>query len=182
MPATAVTVVEDIPPESPRVSGIDGLLHGAHTEGSRAVRVRAPVPPSPSYRASDHHATSHGGVVRTASGRRLSGRHCTALDPPRSCRAYGAAFQRRVAAMGIAEVVSAPASPWQNPYVERVIGYHPPGVPGSRRGLARCAPTTRAPVLSSVLPPEPHASRTAERHARSPADRCGIRWTDHRHP
>jgi hypothetical protein len=24
--------------------------------------------------------------------------------------------------MGIAEVVSAPASPWQNPYVERVIG------------------------------------------------------------
>ena len=27
-----------------------------------------------------------------------------------------------VAGMGIAEVVSAPASPWQNPYVERVIG------------------------------------------------------------
>jgi hypothetical protein len=35
---------------------------------------------------------------------------------------YGGAFQRRVAGMGIAEVVSAPASPWQNPYVERVIG------------------------------------------------------------
>ena len=37
-------------------------------------------------------------------------------------RIYGAAFQRRLAGMGIAEVVSAPASPWQNPYVERVIG------------------------------------------------------------
>jgi len=37
-------------------------------------------------------------------------------------RIYGAAFHRRVAGMGIAEVVSAPASPWQNPYVERVIG------------------------------------------------------------
>jgi transposase InsO family protein len=37
-------------------------------------------------------------------------------------RIYGAAFQRRVAGMGIAEVVSAPASPWQNPFVERVIG------------------------------------------------------------
>ena len=37
-------------------------------------------------------------------------------------RIYGAAFQRRVAGMGIAEVLSAPASPWQNPYVERVIG------------------------------------------------------------
>jgi putative transposase len=37
-------------------------------------------------------------------------------------RIYGAVFQRRVAGMGIAEVVAAPASPWQNPYVERVIG------------------------------------------------------------
>ncbi len=37
-------------------------------------------------------------------------------------RVYGAAFERRVAGMGITEVVSAPASPWQNPYVERVIG------------------------------------------------------------
>ena len=34
-------------------------------------------------------------------------------------RLYGAAFQRRVAGMGIAEVLSAPASPWQNPFVER---------------------------------------------------------------
>jgi len=31
-------------------------------------------------------------------------------------------FQRRIAGIGIAEVISAPASPWQNPYVERVIG------------------------------------------------------------
>jgi putative transposase len=37
-------------------------------------------------------------------------------------RIFGAAFHRRVAGMGIVEVVSAPASPWQNPYVERVIG------------------------------------------------------------
>ena len=37
-------------------------------------------------------------------------------------RIYGAAFQHRVAGMGIAEVLSAPASPWQNPFVERVIG------------------------------------------------------------
>ena len=37
-------------------------------------------------------------------------------------RIYCAVFQRRVAGIGIAEVISAPASPWQNPYVERVIG------------------------------------------------------------
>jgi transposase InsO family protein len=35
---------------------------------------------------------------------------------------YGESFRRRVAGIGIAEVVAAPASPWQNPYAERVIG------------------------------------------------------------
>ena len=35
---------------------------------------------------------------------------------------YGAYFRNRVAAMGITEVLTAPRSPWQNPYVERVIG------------------------------------------------------------
>ena len=35
---------------------------------------------------------------------------------------YGDAFRRRVASMGIAEVICSPASPWQNPYAERVIG------------------------------------------------------------
>jgi hypothetical protein len=36
--------------------------------------------------------------------------------------AYGSVFRNRVAAMGIAEVVTAPRSPWQNAYVERAIG------------------------------------------------------------
>src|SRR5262249_13520785 len=35
---------------------------------------------------------------------------------------YSETFRRRVAGMGIAEVISAPASAWQNPYGERVIG------------------------------------------------------------
>jgi putative transposase len=35
---------------------------------------------------------------------------------------YGAHFRQRVRNMGIAEVVIAPNSPWQNPYVERLIG------------------------------------------------------------
>jgi len=35
---------------------------------------------------------------------------------------YGDVCQRRVAGMGITEVVSSPSSPWQNPYVERLIG------------------------------------------------------------
>src|ERR1700687_623915 len=35
---------------------------------------------------------------------------------------YGSVFSKRVAAMGITEVVTTPRSPWQNAYVERVIG------------------------------------------------------------
>ena len=35
---------------------------------------------------------------------------------------YGSVFSGRVAAMGVTEVVTAPRSSWQNPYVERVIG------------------------------------------------------------
>ncbi len=35
---------------------------------------------------------------------------------------YGGQFRDRVANMGIEEVVTAARSPWQNPYVERVIG------------------------------------------------------------
>ena len=34
----------------------------------------------------------------------------------------GADFRRRVAGMGIEEVLTAPRSPWQNPYAERLVG------------------------------------------------------------
>jgi transposase InsO family protein len=36
--------------------------------------------------------------------------------------AYGSVFSKRIEAMGIAEIVTAPRSPWQNAYVERIIG------------------------------------------------------------
>lgn len=35
---------------------------------------------------------------------------------------YGQQFKTRVKSMGIEQVVTAPQSPWQNPYVERLIG------------------------------------------------------------
>jgi len=35
---------------------------------------------------------------------------------------YGNVFRRRVDSMGIEEVLAAPRSPWQNPYIERLIG------------------------------------------------------------
>jgi transposase InsO family protein len=36
--------------------------------------------------------------------------------------AYGQSFRSTVMAVGVEEVVTAPRSPWQNPYVERLIG------------------------------------------------------------
>ncbi len=35
---------------------------------------------------------------------------------------YGAYFDRRVEGLGIEQVRTAPRSPWQNPFVERIIG------------------------------------------------------------
>ncbi len=35
---------------------------------------------------------------------------------------YGTYFRQRVRNMGIKEVITAPKSPWQNPYAERLIG------------------------------------------------------------
>src|SRR5439155_12920093 len=35
---------------------------------------------------------------------------------------YGHAFRHRVKGMGIREVLTAPQSPWQNPFAERLIG------------------------------------------------------------
>jgi putative transposase len=35
---------------------------------------------------------------------------------------YGEEFVRRVTGMGIRELLTAPRAPWQNPFVERVIG------------------------------------------------------------
>ena len=37
-------------------------------------------------------------------------------------KSYGLAFRHRLRAMGITEIVTAPRSPWQNPYAERLIG------------------------------------------------------------
>ena len=35
---------------------------------------------------------------------------------------YGEVVRKRIAALGMNEVISAKKSPWQNPFVERVIG------------------------------------------------------------
>jgi transposase InsO family protein len=48
-------------------------------------------------------------------------------DPPKYLlrdrdKIYGQAFKKRVSAVGFEEVLTVARSPWQNPYVERLIG------------------------------------------------------------
>jgi hypothetical protein len=57
-------------------------------------------------------------ISRQSISRRLP---CRCRDRARSIP-HSQSSAPRVATLGIREVLSAPASPWQNPYVERVIG------------------------------------------------------------
>jgi hypothetical protein len=64
-------------------------------------------------------------------------------------KSYGPAFRHRVRAMGITEVITAPRSPWQNPYAKRLIGSI------RRRCLASatCGASCRA-IFNIIMMPE----------------------------
>jgi len=66
---------------------------------------------------------------------------------------YGPYFRRRVRNLGIKEVLTAARSPWQNPYVERLIERDPARVPGSRHRAQRAALAPHPPSVLRVLPP-----------------------------
>ena len=69
----------------------------------------SPTPPPPSGQASSSWRRSPGS---TAPCYLLRDRDAV----------YGVVFSRRAQAIGIREVKTAPRAPWQNPYVERLIG------------------------------------------------------------
>ena len=114
--------MEDVSRESPRVRRVDGFLHRADTPRSRAVRVDRAVVCSSAYRAFHRHGAPNSRVDRPTNRRRIPDDTAPRWLHRDRDRAYSETFRRRVAGIAIADVVSAPASPWQNPYVERVIG------------------------------------------------------------
>ena len=57
-----------------------------------------------------------------ADGRGVPVRYCALYLIRDRDGIYGAAFRRRVRGLDIEEVLTAPRSPWQNPYAERLIG------------------------------------------------------------
>jgi hypothetical protein len=75
---------------------------------------------------------------------------------------YGTEFRKRVDAMGITEVITAPRSPWQNAYVERCDQFDSPRVSRPHRDLQRAPSAPRPHFVRRLLPPNAHASFTRQ--------------------
>jgi hypothetical protein len=65
---------------------------------------------------------AHGGILRDGADVRVHVHSGDILRIDVRYGIYGSRFRSRVQNLGIKEVVIARRSPWQNPYVERVIG------------------------------------------------------------
>jgi hypothetical protein len=63
---------------------------------------------------------------------------------------YGNEFRRRVYSLAMKEMVTAPRSPWQNAFAERLIGSS--GMPGSYCGSESAAPSSSPEELFRLLP------------------------------
>ena len=123
LPIAAIEVVADIPYKSRRLPGVDRFLRGPHGHVPPPVRVHRAPPRAPPDRAFRCHGEPDDGVGRTADPRAIPVGHGAARYLIRDRDgAYGQSFRSTVTAMGVEEVVTAPRSPWQNPYVERLIG------------------------------------------------------------
>ncbi len=115
---TTVADMEDVSEKSCQGFGIDRFLCGPHRKIQSAVRFGGPRSPPSQGGALQCHGASHRSVDRTADHRRTAPEY---LLRDRDA-VYGSQFQRRVKSLGIEVVLTAPRSPWQNAFVERVIG------------------------------------------------------------
>jgi putative transposase len=68
------------------------------------------------------HQASHRRLDRPADRRRVPGRLRALLSPRDRDQVYGEQFRHRVQGLRIEDVLTAPHSPWQNPFAERLIG------------------------------------------------------------
>jgi putative transposase len=121
-PSSTVTDMANVLDESRDVARIDGFLHRADAHGSCPLRAgAAQSPAAPNRPPRDHRTPTAAWTAQQVvdafpydSGPRWLVRDRDAI--------YGDEFRRRVAGMGVAEVIAAPSSPWQNPFAERLIG------------------------------------------------------------
>src|SRR5260370_201414 len=91
---------------------------------SPTTRPPRPPPPSPHRRARHSNAPSHPPAALAAP--QIVDTFPDDSAPSYLLRdrdsVYGHVFRQRVKGMGVGEVLTAPHSPWQNPFAERLIG------------------------------------------------------------
>ena len=125
---------------------------------ARPLRPRRARPPSPARRPLQRHRAPHrrtGPPSRSWTPSRTTPRRPTSSAIATSV--YGQQFRHRVKGMGIDEVLTAPHSPWQNPFAERLIG-------SIRR---ECLDHVARPRRAAPAPhPDRATSRTITGHAR----------------
>ncbi len=85
-------------------------------------------------------------------------------------RIFGQDFVEQVKAMGIKQVLSAPRSPWQRAYVERVIGTIRRECLDHMISLQRAKPVPPPARISGILSSESHARGIGEGQSRATAD------------
>src|ERR1700730_9128735 len=95
---------------------------------------------------------------------------------------YGPAFRNRVQAMGIEEIVTAPRSPWQNPYVERLIGSIRREMFGSHHHLQRASLARRPVELFSISSQNQNTSLTRQGLSAASPHPASLSTRDHRVP
>jgi mannose-6-phosphate isomerase-like protein (cupin superfamily) len=84
-------------------------------------------------------------------------------------RVYGEAFTRRIRAMGIRDRPTAPRSPWENGYAERLIGFDPTRMPRSCDRVRRAPSASRAALLRALLQWRPNTLVASQGLAPTPS-------------
>jgi hypothetical protein len=120
----AIAGLEDLCSQSRRRHCVDRHIRGADDLVWASLWTSHPTTVTPrACVAWGCDSPSHCGRACPSADRGLRlGRASTLLDPQTATGGYGAAFIRRVAAMGIRDRPTSARSPWQNGYAERLIG------------------------------------------------------------
>ena len=77
---------------------------------------------------------------------------------------YGERVRRQLKDMAVKEILTAPRSPWQSPYVERLIGSIRRRMPRSHSRDQRSLGPQDTTLLFRLLSQEPHSPRTDKTH------------------
>src|ERR1700731_1371717 len=98
------------------------FLHCTDDPAAGSVRVSCARASTEESTLLRRHRTSERRMDRATGGGSLGRTGCQAVLGPRLRYIYGNEFRRRVKSLGMKEVISAPRSPWQNAFAERLIG------------------------------------------------------------